>query len=172
MKRRTKVVWRLVLGAALGVLVIAYFSVFLVGRAEVAKLSPNDLELIRAVVEHRHQKVTDAGLYFLTPTPFDKWDQRGWQRFPDEFHESIAALPKPYYSADGAYLVNMSVRSRTTHRNATMRWVSVIEWRSPDEAVVSDGVWRCQLGGGGSKSLWKKRNGRWEWERSLGGWYS
>ncbi len=169
---RRKRIGRIVLFGILGALAIAQLYVNLVGRATVVDLPASELELIRAVVEDDHQKATDAGLYFLTPTPFGKWDEGGWQRFSQEFHESIADLPKPYHPADGAYLFDMSVRSRLSHRNATMRWVSVIEWHSPDEAVVSDGVWQCQLGGGGSKSLWKKRNGRWEWERSLGGWVS
>ena len=158
------------------VLCIAFFAygvaMMSLPRVALYELSKRDAELTEAVLRYLPTG-DDSRVYFLTPTPMDRWGSRGeWARFSDEFHERISDLPIKYRPASGAYLLSGTVRCRGSHGRAWLRWVAILQWNSDTEAVVEEGVWSCPLGGGVDTNVWERVEGVWRIKESKGGWVS
>jgi len=139
----------------------------------VADLPERDAEVIEAVLRSESSHPTDR-IYFLTNTPMGEWfEHKRWNRLPNEFHRKISDLTPAYLPADGAYINRRgSVFQRGTNREAWMQWIFIRRWISDTEVEISNGVWRCSLGGGGHSAVYRKIDGHWQFDRSLGNWVS
>ena len=154
--------------AALSIGVFAWLFIFF-QKVTTTQISQRDANLTEAVLRSRDIPFTG----YLTPTPKRLWGHKAcWQRYPEAFHARLLNLQAKYAPADGAYLLLGSVRSRTSQQRGWIRWVSIIEWISDTEAVVEDGVWSCQLGGGASTDVWEYKDNEWQFRESRDNWTS
>ena len=170
MKSHRKRRYVLALGIT-AVLTVGLFACLFIFSQKVttAQISPRDAELTEAVLRYCDPQFTG----YLTPTPQRRWGVGAcWQRYPESFHARLSNLQAKYVPADGAYLLFGSVRSRTSQQRGWIRWVTIIEWISDTEAVVEDGVWSCQLGGGAFTYVWEYKDGEWQFKELRDNWTS
>jgi hypothetical protein len=149
----------------------------------VEKLTGKDAEIYEFLIRRYYKSFADRNkLHYIidtgrvnfltfTPPPEDcsKWEPKDP---PDSFFDRISDLKLQYKKPSDCEIKNGYVFDKKSGKIAWLNWYTIIKWIDKNTVEVEEGCWSSPLGGGASKTIYKKVNGQWKHHKSGESWVS